>query len=103
MTLYRSFDGGKTFDQGRRQRGVHADQHALWIDPKDGRHMIIGCDGGFYVDLRPGRCTGTTNHLALGQFYHVAVDSRKPYRVYGGLQDNGSWGGPTMSMRGPAR
>src|SRR5207249_4631992 len=40
------------------------------------------------------------NHMAIGQFYHVAVDSRRPYRVYGGLQDNGTWGGPSVSLNG---
>ena len=86
-----------------RQRGIHADQHALWIDPKDGRHMIIGTDGGFYVTYDRGQNWDHLNHMALGQFYHVAVCNKKPYWVYGGLQDNGSWGGPSMGLRGPGR
>jgi photosystem II stability/assembly factor-like uncharacterized protein len=97
ISLYRSMDGGKTFrDDG--SRNVHPDQHALWINPKDGRHMIVGCDGGFYVTYDRMDHWDYLNHLAIGQFYHVAVDSRRPYRVYGGLQDNGSWGGPTNSL-----
>ena len=97
-TLYKSTDGGARFASGPA-RGVHADYHALWIDPKDGRHMLIGCDGGFYATFDRGQNWDHLNVLALGQFYHVAVDSRKPYRVYGGLQDNGTWGGPTHVLR----
>ena len=97
-TLYKSTNGGERFASGPA-RGVHADYHALWIDPKDGRHMIIGCDGGFYATYDRGQNWDHLNVLALGQFYHVAVDNRKPYRVYGGLQDNGTWGGPTHVLR----
>jgi photosystem II stability/assembly factor-like uncharacterized protein len=96
VSLYRSKDGGKTFtsDGGRR---VHADQHALWIDPRDGRHMIVGCDGGTYVTYDRMDNWDHLNHSAIGQFYHVALDTRRDYRVYGGLQDNGSWGGPSLT------
>jgi len=99
ISLYRSADGGKTF-QPDGDRGVHPDQHALWINPRDGRHMIVGCDGGFYVTYDRMANWDFLNHAAIGQFYHVAVDNRKPYHVYGGLQDNGSWGGPSRSLRG---
>ena len=61
--------------------------------------MTIGCDGGFYVSYDRGETWDHLNTLALGQFYHVAVDNKKPYRIYGGLQDNGSWGGPSNSLR----
>ncbi len=94
-----STDGGKTFSNLRTAAGVHADAHALWINPADGRHMIIGCDGGWYVTRDKGATWDHLNNFALGQFYHVAVDNRRPYRVYGGLQDNGSWGGPSDSLR----
>ncbi len=99
IALYRSSDGGKTFkpDGGP---GVHPDQHALWIDPHDGRHMIVGCDGGFYVTYDRMANWDFLNHLAIGQFYHVAVDNCRPYHVYGGLQDNASWGGPSRTLRG---
>ncbi|MEO2092009.1 MAG: hypothetical protein ABGY75_21350, partial [Gemmataceae bacterium] len=101
--IYVSTDGGKRFDNLRTAGGVHADAHALWINPKDGRHLIIGCDGGFYASYDKGKKWEHLNTLALGQFYHVAVDNRKPYKVYGGLQDNGSWGGPsdTLKSTGP--
>jgi photosystem II stability/assembly factor-like uncharacterized protein len=99
IQLARSSDGGKTFkaDGGN---GVHPDQHALWIDPRDGRHMIVGCDGGFYATYDRMNHWEHLNHMAIGQFYHVAVDNKRPYHVYGGLQDNGSWGGPSHSLAG---
>ena len=78
-------------------RGVHGDHHALWIDPRDGRHMLLGGDGGCYVTYDRMSNWDRLNHMALGQFYHVAVDARRDYRVYGGLQDNGSWGGPSRT------
>src|SRR5207248_2564113 len=81
-------------------RGVHADQHALWINPRDGRHMVVGCDGGFYVTYDRTQTWDHLNHMALGQFYHVAVSTKKPYWVFGGLQDNGSWGGPSIGLTG---
>jgi photosystem II stability/assembly factor-like uncharacterized protein len=99
VQMYRSHDGGKTF-RPEGNRGVHSDQHALWIDPKDGRHMIVGCDGGFYQSYDRAEHWDHLNHLALGQFYHVAVDPRPLYRALGGLQDNGSWAGPTRTLRG---
>jgi photosystem II stability/assembly factor-like uncharacterized protein len=99
IALYRSTDGGKTF-KGEGSESVHPDQHALWIDPKDGRHTIIGCDGGFYATYDRMAKWDYLNTTAIGQFYHVAVDSRRPYRVCGGLQDNGSWGGPSHTLDG---
>jgi photosystem II stability/assembly factor-like uncharacterized protein len=99
ISMARSTDGGKTF-RVSGGRGVHADQHALWIDPHDGRHMVLGCDGGFYVTYDRMANWDHLNHQAIGQFYHVAVDSRPRYNVYGGLQDNGSWGGPSYGRTG---
>jgi photosystem II stability/assembly factor-like uncharacterized protein len=102
VQMYRSGDGGKNFSPNAG-RGVHADQHCLWIDPRDGRHMIVGCDGGFYATYDRGANWDHLNHLAIGQFYHVALDTRRDYKVYGGLQDNGTWGGPsrTHNQTGP--
>jgi photosystem II stability/assembly factor-like uncharacterized protein len=97
ISLYRSADGGKTFKPDGNN-GVHPDQHALWIDPHDGRHMVVGCDGGFYVTYDRMDHWDFLNQMAIGQFYHVAVDNKQPYHVYGGLQDNGSWGGPSRSL-----
>jgi photosystem II stability/assembly factor-like uncharacterized protein len=98
VNMFHSDDGGKTFkaDNG----AYHPDQHAMWIDPRDGRHMLLGTDGGYYVSYdRMGKWE-YLNNMAIGQFYHVAIDSKAPYRVYGGLQDNGSWGGPSHSLDG---
>ncbi|RUL86187.1 VPS10 domain-containing protein [Tautonia sociabilis] len=103
IALYRSRDGGKTFSADA-SRDVHADHHALWIDPRDGRHLILGTDGGTYVSYDRCENWDHLNHLALGQFYHVALDTRRLYHAYGGLQDNGTWGGPvaTRNGEGPA-
>lgn len=92
-----STDGGKTF---KTTRGVHADSHALWVDPRDGRHLILGTDGGLYVTHDRMKLWDHLNHVAIGQFYDVGVGPRPDYRVYGGLQDNGSWGGPSRSPAG---
>lgn len=102
VALWKSKDNGKTFtDDGGR--GTHADHHALWINPRDSRHMILGNDGGIYISYDSGANWDHLNHVAIGQFYHVAVDPRPAYYVYGGLQDNGTWGGParSRSARGP--
>ena len=102
INLFRSEDGGNRFtnDAGR---GVHSDHHAMWINPKNGKHIILGCDGGLYSTFDRTARWDFHGVMAIGQFYHVAVDSRPLYRVYGGLQDNGSWGGPsrTRSLSGP--
>lgn len=100
IALHRSTDNGRRFtDDGAP--GVHADHHAMWINPADSRHMILGNDGGLYVTHDRGRTWEHLNNTALGQFYHVAVDHRPVlYNAYGGLQDNGSWGGPTRTRTG---
>lgn len=97
-TLWKSTNGGERF-AAASARTVHPDHHALWIDHRDSRHMIIGCDGGFYTTYDSGTTWDHLNVVALGQLYHVCVDNKKPYNVYGGFQDNGSWGGPSMAMR----
>ena len=77
---------------------IHADHHALWIDPKDSKHLILGNDGGLYFSKDKGVEWEAIRNLPIGQFYGVAVDMRKPFHVYGGLQDNGSWGGPSATQ-----
>ena len=101
-SLYRSTDGGKSFDRGAGN-GMHVDHHAEWIDPKNGDHIIHGCDGGIYVTYDACRNWDHLNHVAIGQFYHVGCSSDRNYRVYGGLQDNGSWGGPSRTSGTGAR
>jgi len=90
-----STDGGKSFASART--GAHSDHHALWIDPKDSNHLILGNDGGLYVSMDRAKTFIPIRALPIGQFYGVAADMRTPYHVYGGLQDNGSWGGPSAT------
>lgn len=98
-----SNDGGKTFNSlfsGGFGAGIHPDHHALWINPKDPKHMLLGTDGGVYESRDQ---TGHWRHIAnlpVAQFYHVSVDEQWPYHVYGGLQDNGSWRGPSRAPGG---
>src|SRR5260370_27489529 len=96
IALYRSNNGGETLrsDAGK---GAHADHHALWIDPNDGRHMILGNDGGVYVSYDRASKWDHLNTTAIGQFYHVAVDSRPLYRAYGASQDNGTLAAPSTT------
>jgi photosystem II stability/assembly factor-like uncharacterized protein len=104
IRLHVSTDSGQTFhDRGAPE--VHADVHALWIDPADPEHLVAGTDGGVYFSHDRGANWEHVNNLPIGQFYHVAVDMRTPYRIYGGLQDNGTWGGPsrTYSREGITR
>jgi photosystem II stability/assembly factor-like uncharacterized protein len=92
--FYQSLDGGATFE---RLTGMgHGDHHALWINPRDGRHLLLGTDGGFNISYDRGATWDFINIMAVGQFYAIGADMRRPYWVYGGLQDNGSWGAPSM-------
>ena len=96
VSLSVSDDGGKTFRSMAGQ--THADQHALLIDPADPEHLLLGNDGGFYVSHDRGATWDFALNLPVSTFYAIAVDTREPdYFVYGGLQDNGSWGGPARS------
>ena len=93
-----SKDGGKTF---RTMEGQgHVDQHAIWIDPKNGSHVITGNDGGMDVSYDQGESWESIRTEAMGLFYQVSVDMRRPYFVCGGLQDNGSWCGPSAVRNG---
>ncbi|WP_420577640.1 VPS10 domain-containing protein [Ekhidna sp.] len=94
VPIVRSEDGGKTFENINGDN-VHVDHHALWINPKDPRHLILGNDGGVYVTYDSGSTWINCNSPSVGQFYSIAVDMAEPYNVYGGLQDNGVWKGPS--------
>ncbi|MEL7452780.1 MAG: hypothetical protein AAGJ50_05340 [Pseudomonadota bacterium] len=97
----RSEDGGKTFEYipaincCAASNTVHIDTHAWWINPADPRHMIDGNDGGIAITRDGGETWRFVRNLPLAQFYHIAVDNETPYNIYGGLQDNGSWRGPS--------
>jgi photosystem II stability/assembly factor-like uncharacterized protein len=93
--LQRSIDGGASFQRvpGTRR---HVDDHALWIDPADAEHLLVGCDGGIYESWNAGGAWLYKPNLSITQFYRVAVDNSEPfYFVYGGTQDNNTLGGPS--------
>lgn len=92
VPVIRSDDGGTTW-RGINGDNVHSDHHALWINPDRDGHLILGNDGGINISYDDGENWIKCNHPPLGQFYYVAVDMAKPYRVYGGMQDNGVWMG----------
>jgi photosystem II stability/assembly factor-like uncharacterized protein len=92
--VIRSEDGGKTY-RGMNADNVHADHHTLWINPQNNQHMILGNDGGVNITYDNGKTWFKANTPAVGQFYAINVDMAKPYQVYGGLQDNGVWYGPS--------
>jgi len=93
-----SDDGGKTVKNATV--GIHVDHHAMWIDPNDPAHIIVGNDGGVAQTWDKGGNYDFLNVFAIGQFYHVSYNMEVPYRVCGGLQDNGSWCGPSRKSRG---
>jgi photosystem II stability/assembly factor-like uncharacterized protein len=92
--LIGSDDGGKSFAHLGGQ-GSHGDWHDLWVDPTNPKHIVGGNDGGLYASFDGANRWWKYGNLPVSQFYHVAVDDRDPYRVYGGLQDNSSWVGPS--------
>lgn len=98
LNLMVSTDGAKTFQAAGG--GVHSDHHAIWINADDPDHIIIGTDGGIYVTHNRSGSFLFQRNLPLSQFYRVSVDNQKPYNIYGGLQDNGSWVGPSKSPNG---
>lgn len=101
-TLGVSRDAGKTFGGGVGgfDASIHPDHHALWVDPDDPNHLLLGTDGGVYVSHDRAAHWRFVGALPVSQFYHVSVDDAEPYNVYGGLQDNGSWRGPSRSAGG---
>lgn len=96
-----SSDGGYSFADASEAGGwIHSDHHALWINPMNTNILYLGTDGGVYYSLDRGANWKFCNNLPVGQFYHVAVDRQKPYRIFGGLQDNGSWYAPSAATGG---
>ena len=93
-----STNGGKTWKRFDK-RNVHADHHSCWINPGRDSHMIIGNDGGVNITYDNGENWFKANSPAVGQFYAITTDNATPYRVYGGLQDNGVWYGYTTRQR----
>jgi photosystem II stability/assembly factor-like uncharacterized protein len=99
LNLQMTPDAGKTWSN-LASNVIHADHHAMWIDPKDSNHLITGCDGGVYQSRDMGKTWYHHDTLPIGQFYAVSFDGQIPYWVYGGLQDNGGWALPTQNTRG---
>ncbi|HYU35010.1 MAG TPA: hypothetical protein VEW48_22900 [Thermoanaerobaculia bacterium] len=93
-TLDVSTDAGKSFSTLAGFRTVHPDNHAMWIDPNHPNRIIEGNDGGVFSSDDRGANWRFAGNLPVGQLYHVRVDMERPYNVYGGMQDNGSWKGP---------
>jgi photosystem II stability/assembly factor-like uncharacterized protein len=94
VPVLRSYDAGKTWTSINGDN-VHVDHHALWANPNREGHLILGNDGGINISYDDGDTWIKCNSPAVGQFYAVEVDMAEPYRVYGGLQDNGVWVGPS--------
>ena len=97
LSLWKSTDGGRTFIEVATP---HGDNHDLWIDPRNNRRMIQGNDGGACVSFNGGESWSTIYNQPTAQFYHLAVDNRKPYVVYGTQQDNSSIAVPSRSRHG---
>jgi len=96
LNFSKSTDGGKTFKS--LQQGIaHSDNHAIWINPNNSDNLMVGNDGGLNASYDQGATWEFVNTIPAAQFYAIGVDMRKPYYVYGGLQDNGSWGGPSQT------
>lgn len=101
LNLIVSEDGGHRF---RTASGsIHSDIHAVWVNPSNGKHVLAGTDGGVYRSLDRGYTFEHFKNLPLAQFYQISVDNEVPYNIYGGLQDNGSWYGPSRTKTGSIR
>lgn len=99
VPILKSTNGGKTFFSIQKEN-AHVDHHILWINPKNSNHLINGNDGGLNISYDGGENWILCNTPAVGQFYTVSVDNAEPYNVYGGLQDNGVWYGPSTYKAG---
>jgi photosystem II stability/assembly factor-like uncharacterized protein len=99
ISLLKSTNGGIKF-RALSARDLHADHHALWIDPTNSRYLINGNDGGVNISYDGGETWKDLINLPVVQFYNVEVDHQKPFNVYGSIQDNFSWVGPSNYVPG---
>jgi photosystem II stability/assembly factor-like uncharacterized protein len=95
--LHVSTDGGATWSRRAAAR-THVDHHALWVDPANPRRLLLGTDGGIYASWDAGEKWTFLNNVATGEFYNIAADMKMPYTICGGLQDNGTWCGPSATL-----
>ena len=95
--LYFANDGGQT--PRRVGQSIHVDNHAFWLDPSDPDHYLVGEDGGLAVTYDRGRSYDAIMQMPVGQFYAIGLDMQEPFWICGGLQDNGSWCGPSRTNR----
>lgn len=95
VPILQSMDGGKNW-KSLDASNVHSDHHALWFNPNNADHILIGNDGGLNLTYDGGKNWSHLNPIPVGQFYAIAVDMATPYNVYGGLQDNGVWWGTSQ-------
>lgn len=98
LDLIVSEDGGRSFTSSGG--GAHGDWHDLWVDPDNPKHVIGGDDGGLWMSYDGGNRWWKTANLPISQFYHASVDDKDPYDVYGGLQDNACFVGPSAAPGG---
>src|ERR1051325_6161023 len=99
MQLMTTIDAGRTWR--RIANGIHGDYHTVWVDPKNPNRIWIGEDGGIAVSYDRGENWEAVLNIPLGQFYQIHADSRSPfYYIQGGLQDNGTWSGPSRTHGG---
>jgi photosystem II stability/assembly factor-like uncharacterized protein len=97
FTLHVSDDGGRSFREDLGEK-LHPDLHALAVDPRDPRHLLLGTDGGLYESYKGGESWQHLNRMAAGEFYRIQADNGTPYRICGGLQDNENWVGPSRTF-----
>src|ERR1051325_8294170 len=100
VKLHLSTDGGKTVNTNATQT-IHDDVHAIWIDPANSNHVLIGNDGGLAVSFDQTKSWSFFHNLPIGLFYHVSVDMATPYNICGGMQDNYVWCGPSAVRGAP--
>ena len=96
LDLYKSTNGGATWNN--IGWSMHVDHHAIWVDPNDSNHLIVGNDGGVYISQNGGASFNKVNYLPITQFYAGTVDFNHPEKLYGGTQDNGTVRTPTGQL-----
>lgn len=95
VQFWTSDDGGARFEN--ITNGIHVDFHAIWVHPTEPETVVACCDGGVNISYDAGETWEVNKGISAAQFYKVTADNRVPYHVWGGLQDNGTWGGPSRS------